>query len=680
MQPDDALVSPVEGTVGGGRDAFLSYASLDAGVAERICAVLEAAGIRVWMAPRDVAAGANYADAIVRALNACRILVLILSRHSVGSAHVGKEVERASSKGRSIVAVRLDDAELTPALEYFLSESQWIDARTGVEAALPKLTDGIRRLMTAPGAAPAAPPGPAAAVAPASVTPLTARRFAPTLVIAALVCAVVLAGGFLAARAGWFRAAPAAAPAAVNPVSVPPAAAAAPLKSIAVLPFADLSEKKDQEYFSDGLSEELIDLLGKVPGLRVPARTSSFYFKGRQATLAEIGKALNVTHVLEGSVRKSGKQLRITTELVAVGDDTRVWSETYDRQLDDVFKVQDDIANSVVTALKVSMLGEAVPRAAPTANSDAYLHYLQAREAMRSENNGFLQADSELKKALQLDPSFAAAWLLLGTLHINGFVGGSYGPYDKARREAVDALQHALADDPSLAGAHVEQARVFFQMDFDTPAAQAELKRASALDPTGRGALWLTGYIANSEGRFDEAIAQHLASRDADPLFVDNYRQLGNAYYRAGRLDEAATVLNDTAQRFPTAGTVHYRLGLVRLQQHRLDEALSEFNLEPRGVFGQLGAPLALDALGRRAESDKMLNEALATSTAPAAAAYQIALVYANRGDRDAAFRWLERALEQRDAGMHWMKFDPLLKALRSDPRFQALLVKMHQA
>jgi TolB-like protein/Tfp pilus assembly protein PilF len=485
----------------------------------------------------------------------------------------------------------------------------------------------------------------------------------------------------LVARAGWLqRAAP---PSAALPAATasPPEARPATQKSIAVLPFEDLSEKKDQGYFSDGLSEELIDLLSKVQGLRVPARTSSFYFKGRQATLAEIGKALNVSHVLEGSVRKSGKALRISTELVSVSDDSRVWSETYDRQLDDVFKVQDDIAGSVVAALKVSMLGEA-PRAAPTANSDAYLHFLRARELWADEEASFESTRDELLKAVQLDPSFAQAWLALGTLYISGFAGSGYGPYEVARRAAMDALQRSLSLDPGMVEAHEEVARLYYMMDWDLPAAQAELKHATELDPSGRQPLllWLTGYIADSDGQFDQAIAAHLKARDLDPLNIDNYRQLGNANYRAGRLDDAAAVLNEGLQRNPSARTAHYRLGLVRLAQHRPQEALVEFNLENDGDFHFVGPPLALDVLGRRSEADKILGQALASKTLPFSAAYQIALIYAARGQTDTAFQWLQRALQQRDAGMHWMKFDPILKGLSSDPRFKALLAQMHQA
>jgi TolB-like protein/Flp pilus assembly protein TadD len=678
MQAEDVPGAGSE-AAGDTREVFLSYASRDEASAQRICEHLEHAGVSVWMAPRDVPAGALYADSIVRAINACRVLVLVLSQDSVDSAHVGKEIERASSKRKRVVAVRLDATELTPSLEYFLSESQWIDARAGLEPALPKLTEGIRRLNA--GAAVAGTQRPAAAAQPPPVVTGAPRPGMRTAAIIGALAVALLVGWFIAAKAGWPHRT--AAPAAVAQEEAATPAAAATKKSIAVMPFTDLSEKKDQEYFSDGLSEELIDLLGKVPGLRVPARTSSFYFKGKQATLAEIGKALNVTHVLEGSVRKSGKALRITTELVSVADDARVWSDTYDRQLDDVFKVQDDIANSVVAALKVSVLGEAAPRVAPTDNSDAYLHYLKAA----AEFNGpggphyFDIVISELQAAIKLDPSFAQAWLMLGTVRMNGFVGSSYGgPYAVVRPEAFEALQRALSTDPNLAGAHVELARLYYMMDWDVPAAHRELDKAVALQPNATTATWLIGYIADSEGRFDEAIAAHLKGRDIDPLFADNYRQLGNAYYRAGRLDEGAAILTEANKRFPGARTNHYRLGLIRLAQHHPEEALAEFKLEPDEDFRLLGPPLALDALGRKAEADRALAEALASKTIPDSAAYQVALIYAHRGNTEQALQWLDRALKQRDAGMHWMKFDPLLQALSGDPRFKSLLGQMHQS
>ncbi len=681
MPGEEVTGTPADGT-GDSREVFLSYASRDEAGAQRICAFLESTGVPVWMAPRDVPAGALYADAIVRAINACRILVLVLSQDSVDSSHVGKEIERASSKRKPVVAVRLDATELTPSLEHFLSESQWIDARAGLDPALPKLAEGVRRLLAATGAPPAPRRTAAVAAAGLPLTPGSPRRRHVVTGIAA-VALIVVAGWFIAGKAGWLH--KSATRVAVAPAAEPAAPALATArKSIAVMPFTDLSEKKDQEYFSDGLSEELIDLLGKVPGLRVPARTSSFYFKGKQSTLAEIGKALNVTHVLEGSVRKSGKALRITTELVSVADDSRVWSETYDRQLDDVFKVQDDIASAVVTALKVSVLGEAPPRAAPTASSEAYLHYLRA---VAESNDGgradtFDSVVSELQQAIKIDPSFAQAWLMLGAVRIGGFVGTGYGgDYATVRPAALEALQRALSIDPNLAAAHVQLARLYYMMDWDSDAAHRELARAIALQPNEPSTFWLTGYIADSEGRFDEASAAHLKGRDIDPLQVDNYRQLGNAYYRSGRLDEGAAILSEAIARFPTARTTHYRLGLIRLAQRRPEDALAEFNhLEMDKDFQKVGPPLALDALGRNAEADHALADILASRSIGAAAAYQVALIYAHRGDADRAFQWLERALKQRDAGMHWMKFDPLLKGLSADPRFKALLAQMHQS
>ena len=650
-------------------DAFLSYASADAAVAERVCSHLEGAGMRIWIAPRDVPAGAQYADTLVRAINASRTLLLILSKHSVDSAHVGKEVERASSKRKPIVAIRLDAAPLTPAFEYFLSESQWVDARDGLDAALPRLTDDLRQLVTgartgrgarADRSIPAVPP--------------RFRNSVPALALAAGAVAAVLIGGWwLGKSAGWW-----ARSASGASTGVPAATATA--KSVAVLPFTDLSEKKDQEYFSDGLSDELIDLLGKIPNLRVPARTSSFYFKGRPTTLAEIGRVLNVSHVLEGSVRKSGTALRISAELVNVADDTRVWSETYDRTLDDVFKVQDDIAGAVVTALKVAMLGDVKARAAPTNNSDAHLAYLRALEWFRGTGGSYTESMASLKKAVELDPSFADAWVALAGGYVGGFVGGGYGNYESVRREAVDALQRALAVNPQLADAHAIFAQINYQMDWTPAPARAELERALAIDPKNALGIWLKGYMANCEGRFDEAIAMHNESRDLDPLQADNYRQLGNAYYRAGRLDAGVAVLTDALKRIPAAVTVHYRLGLLLLAQHKPEAALAEFSLEQEPDFQLLGPPLALDRLGRREEADKILAQALTRDTLVNGAAYQLALVYANRGDTDRAFQWLERGTQQRDAGMLWMKYDPLLRPLSHDPRFETILAKMHQS
>jgi TolB-like protein len=300
------------------RAVFVSYASQDAALADQVCAALESAAFPCWIAPRDVRPGEPYAAAIVEAINACRLMVLVLTKTATESPHVLREVERASSKKRPVLSIRLDATELPPELEYFLSANQWLDATSvPLERILPALAESVRERV-------AGSAGPMPLPAPSKPPSRWSMR-------AILLTVAVLGAGmaFLLSGKQWLSTHVARTPngeAALAPA--PTISASAPAgstdsvvamtKSVAVLPFADLSEKKDQEYFSDGLSDELIDLLGKIPGLRVPARTSSFYFKGKQVTLAEIGKALSVSSVLEGSVRKSGDRLRITAELVRV--------------------------------------------------------------------------------------------------------------------------------------------------------------------------------------------------------------------------------------------------------------------------------------------------------------------------------------------------------------------------
>ncbi len=342
---DDAKAS------GSTPSVFISYASPDIAVAEATCEALEQAGVTCWIAPRDVTPGTFYADAIVHAIDAAKAIVLILSQSAATSPHVLREVERGASKRHTVISLRIDRAPLPAGLEYFLNTSQWLDASSGDTArALPKLVSAVQVAIQASTVTPTGVPT-AHALAPA-VSARLPRRIA-------LIAASVVGLGLvvLAADRLWVSRHQAIAPAAPAPAALAPApTTAVPTisdKSVAVLPFVDMSEKKDQEYFSDGLSEELIDMLAKVPDLRVPARTSSFYFKGKQVTIQDIAKALGVADVLEGSIRKSGNHLRITAQLVRADNGYHLWSETYDRQLNDIFKVQDEIAGAVVKALKI---------------------------------------------------------------------------------------------------------------------------------------------------------------------------------------------------------------------------------------------------------------------------------------------------------------------------------------
>ncbi len=672
------------------RDAFISYANQDSLIAEALCASLERRGISCWMAPRDVRPGALYADAIVRAITAAKVLVLVLSEHSVASPHVSKEIERASSKQRPIIALRTDAAALTPAMEYFLSESQWVDAApSALDAAFDKVGEAIHPLLGTAAAAPApSRTGPGSArVGADGATPagrgaaFGARRFLPVGIGVAAFLALALFGARWLAPPAPIGPGVTAGEAAGGggPPGAPPGAAGSAKKdpSVAVLPVEDLSEKKDQAYFSDGLSIELIGLLAKIPGLHVPARVSSFYFKGKQTTLQDIAHALNVSHVLEGTVSSSGRTLRITADLVSVDSGSPIWSETYDRKLDDVFKIQDDIADSVVRALKVALLAGAAPRASATTSPAAYTAFLKCQEASLFVNREM--ADNALRycqEAVDLDPKFAPGWIELSHAVRRQFVAFSGAPYGEAGPRAHAAAERAIALDPNNPKAHFAMASILYQMDFDPAAADVEVQRAIALAPNSADLNWLYGYIADVQCRFEDALRAFANTLSVNPLYGDVYIQIGNVDYRSGQLDAAKIAYRRALELNEQTGSVHYRLGLVALLQGDAAAALAEFEREPDQEFRAVGLPMAYRALGRPADADRAL--VVAEQIAAQGAAYQIALIHAARKDADQTFAWLDRAYRQRDAGMLWIKGEPFLEGLRPDPRFHILLHEMH--
>ncbi len=312
------------------RSAFLSYASHDAGTANSVCQFLESHGVSCWLAPRDVRPGTEYADAIVGAINEAKAVVLLLSGSAVASSHVGREVERAASKHKQIIAFRIDAAPLSRALEYFLSNSQWIDvAALGMPAALAKLAEAV-------GAAATSTSGPIVPVIPG-------KKKGRVAVIAGLL-ALVVAGG----SGVYFWSSSRNGPKAPTSMVITD-------RSIAVLPFVDMSEKHDQEYFGDGMAEEILNLLVKIPDLKVIGRTSSFQFKGKTDDLRKVGTALGAAYVVEGSVRRSGNHIRVTAQLIDTRDGAHRWSDTYDREASDTLKVQDEIAASLVRALQLEV-------------------------------------------------------------------------------------------------------------------------------------------------------------------------------------------------------------------------------------------------------------------------------------------------------------------------------------
>jgi serine/threonine protein kinase/tetratricopeptide (TPR) repeat protein len=446
--------------------------------------------------------------------------------------------------------------------------------------------------------------------------------------------------------------------------------------SIAVLPFVNMSSDKEQEYFSDGLSEELLNDLAKIRGLRVAARTSSFQFKGKTEDLRTVGEKLNVATILEGSVRKEGSRVRITAQLIKAADGFHMWSETYDRELKDVFAVQDEIARSVAGSLKVTLLGATKDTtAARGTNADAYNAYLQGRYFFeRRSKENLEKAVGYYEQAIKLDPGYAPAWVGLARAR-SSQAGNGYLPAEEGSRKARAAAERALALDANLAEAHAAMGWIKTRYDWDWAGADASYQRALALEPGNATVIRGAAALAFTLGRFEEAMAQDRRSVELDPLSVATQNNLGLVAYYAGRLEEAVAAYKRALELNPEFPILHTYLGRVYLAQAHSQEALAEMERAPEPGWRLYGEALAYHAVGRKKESDAALAEYVAKYHAEGA--FQIAELYAFRGEADRAFEWLERAYAQRDSGLAEMKGDPLLKSLERDPRYAAFLKKM---
>ncbi|HEV2442236.1 MAG TPA: TIR domain-containing protein [Steroidobacteraceae bacterium] len=464
------------------------------------------------------------------------------------------------------------------------------------------------------------------------------------------------------------------------PAMTSSAAAAAvkpPEKSIAVLPFVDMSEKHDQGYFSDGLSEELIDMLTKVPDLRVPARTSSFYFKGKSEDIASIAQRLHVAHVLEGSVRKSGNALRVTAQLIRADNGYHLWSDTYDRDLKDVFKVQDEIAGAVVTALKAHLLpaqsaAQAVPR---TANTEAYNLYLQGRESFnRGDDEGYQRAVTKFAAATALDPNYAAAHaaLALAQFWLTDGTDGDEAGYESALESASQAV--ALA--PELGAGYAARGFLRAVHSYDFAGAMADLDKALALSPHDAEVLHRSAVVLAFYGNMAAAIAREKEALELDPLSAEICMRLGFFYAANQQLAEARSFYEKALVIAPNSIRARYNLGRLDLFENRPEQALAAFRQIESKDWSLSGQAMAEYSLGHAGASQRLLNRLIAMGDD----SWDVAVVYAWRAENDRALEWLGRSYARRDTGLPWIKIMPEFRALRGDARYAALLRKMNLA
>ena len=509
-----------------------------------------------------------------------------------------------------------------------------------------------------------------------SIAPQTARRM-DRIIIAVLVLALSYFGFDKFVMEPRREAGIASAAVTAEQKSRAVAASASSDNSIAVLPFVDMSQSKDQEYFSDGLSEELLNQLAQVPKLRVIARTSSFSFKGKEIGVAEIARILKVAHVLEGSVRKSGDILRITAQLIRASDSSHLWSQTYDRKLTDVFQVQDEISREVVAALKLQLLpGEMPGNTQRTRNPAAYEQYLLGVDAGRPGGRPAFEASlAFFERAIAIDPGYANAYADLANTQANM---ADFAETPAERETTIDralaTADKAIALAPDLPDGYVVRGNIRHRMRWDWQGSQADLAKALALDPNNTRTLSNYGPVLFSLGRRDEGIAAARKATAADPLSDNAWGALGRLLNGAGANAEAKLAFERALKLNPRHNWANFLLGNILLAEGKTDLAMTHYLLAP-DQFRATGTAMVEFTRGNQAAS----KQALAPLERDYAIgfAFQIAQVYAWRGEKDQAFAWLDRAYLIHDAGLVRLPYDPALDPLRDDPRFAALVRKM---
>jgi adenylate cyclase len=454
--------------------------------------------------------------------------------------------------------------------------------------------------------------------------------------------------------------------------AAPSAVHAADQKSIAVLPFVDMSQAKDQEYFCDGISEEILDALAKVDGLRVVARTSSFSFKGKNADVSEVANKLNVENVLEGSLRREGNRIRITAQLINARDGFHLWSETYERDLKDVFAVQDEITRSIVDALKIKLAVAPPPRARQ--NTEAYDLYLQGLYfSNKSDEEGLRKSLNFFQRALDKDPNFARAWIGIAKAWI--WLADAYVKPLEAYAKVKEAASKALALDEHNAEAHCYLGEAKRMLDRNVSGEEEELTRAVQIDPNSASVHMFMSFLKSAEGELEEAVQEIEEAERLDPLSPPLCFVAVLWYRSADRIDDAIKAGQRSVQLDPNYVYFDPPLADAYREKGDFNEAVALYEKAQAATHSpSVGLAITYAKMGRREDARRILDQLIEKSRQQYVTADSIAAVYVALGEKDEALRWLDRAFEEHSGSFYSYMFRPEFRPLRSDPRFADLL------
>jgi TolB-like protein/Flp pilus assembly protein TadD len=666
---------------------FLSYASQDAEAAQKICEALRGAGIEVWFDQSELRGGDAWDQSIRKQIKTCALFLPIISQttHDRREGYFRLEWKLAVDRSHLMDADKAfllpvviddtrDDDERVP--ERF-REVQWTRLPGGVTPAA--FVERVRRLLSGePAQSPTGTPS-AAARAPATSSArkpvLVSWRSKPVLLSTTAVLVIAL-GYFVANRLVLSKRGTEVGAAPVPAAQSAPATAFnPPPHSIAVLPFVNMSGDKEQEYFSDGLTEELLNSLARISELQVAARTSSFSFKGTNTDIGTIAHKLDVAAVLEGSVRRSGNTVRITAQLINTATGFHVWSQTYDRNLRDVLELQTELATAVASALKVSLLGDTAAKVelGGTRNPaafDAYLRGLQTEHTDPDDTQAAIAAQTE---AIRLDSRYALAFAAR-SLALTRYAD-YFAPTRALTRDAFDKAladaRTAIAVAPELSEAHAALAEVLQKGFFEFARAKEEYEYAMTLAPSNASALTRYGYFAAATGDANTGIAAVQRAVALDRLNAVSYERLGEVMMRGRRFPEALASYRQALTLDPHLALAVGGSGLALYALGDLQSARSTCAVRPDFWSSQVCLAVTYDKLGQHANAEKFLAKLRATGGDTVV--YQIAQIYAQWGNHSKAVEELERALRLRDPGMHLVKTDFLLDPIRGEPRFQAI-------